>query len=115
MDKIFIQHRFTIEENGSSFSDAIVLPIEEYNGLSQEEIETIKSQRHTNWKEIISNPPQPIAYEDMFREDLETVVVDIDAQIVSLQAQKEMISLAIPVAKTKPVIKEEVTQIIGEL
>ncbi len=47
-DQIFIQHRFSIGD----FNDAIVLPKDEYDLLKPEDIENIKKERLTNWKQL---------------------------------------------------------------
>ena len=76
MDQIFIQHRFTIKRAGeSTYSDALVLPKEEYEALSESEIEAIKEERYTNWKNFIANPPQPVELKDLPKEDLEAQVI----------------------------------------
>lgn len=56
-DEIFIQHRFTLVQNGASLSDALILPIADYQSLKQADIDTLKQQRFTSWKYQLDNPP----------------------------------------------------------
>ena len=59
-DQIIIQRRFTIERDGLTFSDAIVLPEDEYNALTTEQIDAIKEERFTNWKTAITTPHEEV-------------------------------------------------------
>lgn len=59
-DQIIIQRRFTIERDGLAFSDAIVLPEDEYNALTPEQIEAIKEERFQNWKTIVTTPSEEV-------------------------------------------------------
>lgn len=79
-DQVFIQHRFTITEDDKTYSDAIVLPIDEYNALTSKQIETLKQDRFDNWKTAISTPPPEV--------DPDVAIDDIQAQIDTLQEQK---------------------------
>lgn len=56
-DQIFIQRRFTIAKDGLSLSDALILPKEEYESLSEKEIEDLKTERFDNHKYRIEHPP----------------------------------------------------------
>lgn len=86
-DQIFVQHRFTIvdKNTGISFSDAIVLPVEEYDALSDKQIEKKKQERFDNWKEVISNPPDPVEV------PVEEKIDAIEKQIQELTEQKEQL------------------------
>lgn len=86
MDQIFIQHRFTIEQNGMSFSDAIVLPQDEYNKLGDQDIETIKQQRFDAWQQVLKNPPQSSVV------PIDVQLADITTQIQSLQDQIDVLT-----------------------
>lgn len=88
-DQIFIQHRFSVERGGQTLQDAIVLPKEDYEKLSPEEIEAQKEERFTNWQ-IAINTPQEVV--EPTKEDLEAQQVSIDQQIESLQSQKVELS-----------------------
>lgn len=41
-----------------TYSDAIILPPDQYNALTPDEIEALKDQRYQNWLAIINAPPQ---------------------------------------------------------
>ncbi len=60
-DSIWIQRRFTkVTDQGIEFKDAIILPEEEYNALSEFQIEVIKEERFDNWKESINNSSEEV-------------------------------------------------------
>ena len=50
---------FTIEENGYTFSDAIVLP--EDHKLTKTQIEKIKQKRFQAWLDIINTPQDEVS------------------------------------------------------
>ena len=111
-----IMHKFTIERDGNSYTDSLILPEDDYKKLSEAEIEGMKEERYSNWKNMIDNPPQPVELKDLPKEDLEAQAQSIDEQIVSLQAQKAQVAEAIVIAKPKPIeikpIEEPIEPII---
>lgn len=58
-DSIFIQHRFTINRNGVSLTDALVYPKDKYDTLTPQEITALKEERYSKHVERIKNPPKP--------------------------------------------------------
>lgn len=78
-DTIFIQRRFRIIKDGLSLSDALIIPKSEYDGLSEQQISTLKDERFEIHKDHILNPPvipQPTKAEQLLaleqeRKDLE--------------------------------------------
>lgn len=77
MDGIFIQDRFSIpdDSSGSIYSDALILPIDEYNALSEKEVTLLKQARFDNWKQALEdaqNQPPP---------SKEEALADITAEI----------------------------------
>lgn len=85
-DQIFIQHRFTIEEEGyPPFSDAINMPREEFEQLSEAQIEVIKQERFAAYKHRLDDPSVPA--EPPIEEQIDTIQAQIDA----LQEQKEIL------------------------
>jgi len=86
-DTIWIQHRFTIEQNGLTLSDALVLPQAEYEALTPQEIETRKTERFTNWKAIIDNPP---VQEEPTKEEQ---LASVEKELASLEEQKIVLEL----------------------
>jgi hypothetical protein len=107
-DKIFIQHRFTVKKVGSyDYSDAIVLPKEEYEKLTEGEIEAMKEERWANWDNLIKPPPvQP----EPTKEDLEAQVKAIDEQIATLTAQKEATNVTLTAKRN---IIDKIVGVIG--
>lgn len=55
-----VHDKFKIDRDGLSFSDAIVLPEDEYNALTPEQIEAIKEERFQNWKAIVTAPQEEV-------------------------------------------------------
>lgn len=89
-DQVFIQHRFTIE----NYSDALVMPLNEYEELSSEEIDKMKQERYTNYRKIIDNPiPQP----EPTKESLQADIASIDEQQQILTAQKAELTAKVAV------------------
>jgi hypothetical protein len=82
-DRIFIQHRFQIIEGDLRYDDALIMPREGYELLSDSEIDKLKQQRFDNWKEVVANPP--VAIEPSDEEKLEAVKVELEY----LQTQKK--------------------------
>ena len=61
MEEVKVQIRFTIERDGRAFTDALYMPIEEYQNTPQETIEAMKEERFSNWissLEAAQNAPQ---------------------------------------------------------
>lgn len=59
MDTIILHIPFTIEQNGKKFSDALNMSQEEYESLTQEQIDAMKQARFDAWLEFLANPPIP--------------------------------------------------------
>lgn len=91
-DQIFIQHRFTVSQDGKDYSDAIVLPQAEYEKLTKADIDSLKAQRFDTWKQAIDNPPVVV------ETPKELLIASIDEQIKGLQAQKDQL-IALPIKK----------------
>lgn len=58
-DKISIKVEFTREVNGNKFTDALYFTPEDYEDITDKELETLKQERVDNFKAFIENPPQP--------------------------------------------------------
>ena len=54
----WISDRFQIGESPWIFNDAIVMPADQYNALTPDEIAAMKQQRYDKWYAIVTNPPQ---------------------------------------------------------
>lgn len=101
-DQVFIQHRFTIEKDGKSYSDALVVPFDDYGKLSPEEIEAQKNERFDNWKAGLDTVTKEETSED--------VVTSIDKDLLALEEQKQLLlsqksELQAEIAMAKPVVK----------
>lgn len=85
-DQILIQHRFTIERDGLTLQDALVLPKEEYEKLTPEEIEVQKEQRFVNWSEQIKNPPPQV---ELSKEEQ---LLQVENDLKSIEEQKTQLT-----------------------
>jgi hypothetical protein len=54
----WISDRFQIGESPWVFNDAIVMPADQYNALTPDDIAAMKQQRYDKWYAIVTNPPQ---------------------------------------------------------
>ena len=91
-DQVFIQHRFTIEKDGKSYSDALVVPFDDYGKLSPEEIEAQKNERFDNWKANLDTVTE--------EKPIQEVVTSIDKDLLSQKSE-----LQAEIATAKPVTK----------
>lgn len=111
MDNILIQHRFTIERDGHTLQDAIVLPKEDYEKLTPEEIEVQKEERFTNWVKVLTTPPPVLSKEEELAQveeqlkGIEEQKISIEQQKIQLTAQKVELASVIAEAPIKEVIK----------
>lgn len=85
MDQIFVQHRFSIDRDGQTLQDALVMPLEDYQKLSESDIEAQKEERFTNWVEAINNPVQ---VEEPAPEEK---IAQIEKDLASLEEQKQVL------------------------
>lgn len=86
MDQIFIQHRFSVERDGQTLQDALVMPLEDYQKLSEAEIEAQKEERFTNWSEVIKNP---VKQPEITKEEQ---LAQLDKDLASLEEQKQVLT-----------------------
>lgn len=107
-DIVLIQHRFTIERDGLTLQDALVMPMSEYEKLTPEDIEAQKESRFINWSEQIKNPPPQV---EVSKEEqllqVEEELKSIEERKVQLTSQKVELASAIAIEpiKQEPVIK----------
>lgn len=108
-DQIFIQHRFTIEKDGQKLTDALVLPKDEYEKLTPEDIEKTKQERFDNWLYAVTHPPvveEPSEEEKL--QQIESDLQSLEEQKMILTSQKAELQTAIAAKPVdmKPVGKE---------
>lgn len=53
----WISDSFTLGKSPLLYSDALVMIKEEYDALTEEQIQNLKQQRYDNWINFINNPP----------------------------------------------------------
>lgn len=113
---IFIQDRFTIERDGVTLQDAIVLPKEEYEKLTPEEIEVQKEERFTNWSNHIKNPPvAPVITKEEELAQVEKEIAILEEQKVQLATKKVELETAIGVKPIDPKENPKEEPIEGEV
>lgn len=104
-DQLFIQRRFTIQKDDISLSDALIIPKEEYEALSEQEIETLKTERFDNHKYRLEHPPQVV--EPTKEEKLEA----LNTELTELQRKfSEVEGKEITISKSDAVIEEVVKE-----
>jgi len=130
-DQIFVQHRFTIQQDGLTLQDAIVLPIEEYNALDTKQIDALKQERFDAYKDTILNPtpiiektPEEIISDlDSDLENQRQLTEAFTAQKINLK-QKKGIELSvdevtfaqdnkIDLIDVKPIAEDAILELIG--
>ena len=52
----YVQHLFEAEVNGQMFRDAIVLPKQDFEKLSVDELNNLKKERVENYRALLDNP-----------------------------------------------------------
>lgn len=105
-DSIFIQHRFTFEENGVKYTDAIVLPENEYRSLDAEQINTMKQDRFNAWKTKVNTPPEEV---ELSKKQVQAKIADANKIINEYQQKKEALQVLELTAKEEVVnIPEEI-------
>ena len=105
MDQIFIQHRFTVQRDGLTLQDAIVLPKEDYDKLTESDLEAQKEERFTNWSEAIKNPvkqPEPTK---------EEYLAQLDKDLASLEEQKQVLTAQKVEVQAKVAVLESVKEV----
>lgn len=105
MDQIFVQHRFSIDRDGKTLQDALVMPIEDYQKLSESDIEAQKEERFTNWKQAIENPPK---VEEPAPEEK---IAQIEKDLASLEEQKQVLLSQKMDVQSKIDVLEEVKEV----
>lgn len=50
----YISDAFEITKDGMTFKDALVMPQDQYDALTAEEIEAMKQQRFDNWYALVT-------------------------------------------------------------
>ena len=54
LDNGMVSDAFEITKDGLTFKDALVMPQDQYNALTAEEIEALKQQRFDNWYALVT-------------------------------------------------------------
>lgn len=60
IDNGIVTDRFSFDHQFGTYNDALVMSEAEYNALTSDEIEAIKTQRFNKWVDMIANPPAPV-------------------------------------------------------
>ena len=95
-DQIIKQLVFRIDRKEGQFCDAICLPEEEFDKLSDSDIEAIKEQRFSNWLKVISTPPEPVIVQaDVQLQQVTDQITSLQAQIDELSVKKDSLQVIV--------------------
>lgn len=106
-DQVQIQVKFTIQQDGLTFTDALYFGPDEYKKLSDSDIEAMKQERFDNYKATIANArklPQEQPVEQ---------IASVDDQIESLNASRQTLVEAVAASTGKPV--EDIEQMVEKV
>lgn len=57
-DRVQVQVVFTVEEGGVSFTDALYVPLDEYDAMSKDgRLDAMKRERFDGWRAALAAPP----------------------------------------------------------
>ena len=84
MDKVSIKVEFTRQVNGNNFTDSLYFTPEEYEAMSEKQLNVLKQERVDNFQAIIDNPPQP---PEPTKEELEQQKQMLQDQVAELDAR----------------------------
>lgn len=90
-----IQIRFTEKTDVGEYSDALYFPLDAYNNgeITEEHIAAEKSNRITNWTEMIKNPPV-VEVAELTPEEIQAQIDSVEQMVQSFEIQKqELVSL----------------------
>lgn len=81
-----VQVRFTIDEEGyPSYTDALYVPLSQYEAMSDAELERLKTERHESWKAHLAAAadepavqPQPVSSVEHARQILSDALAQLD-------------------------------------
>lgn len=89
-DQIRISHVFTMGEGKYFLRDALTFSKEEYDLLTEEEIEALKKERHDAYKAIIDSPhtePEKTVEEQIVNNDNDIGALEL--QLINLKLKKD--------------------------
>lgn len=107
MDQVYIQDRFTINQNGHSLSDAIVLPIAQYNALTPAQITQMKQDRFNSWLIVINTPPPVIPINQQLA-DVDSEIAALTTELSQLSTQQSTLIAQGAILQTPPIQTQQV-------
>ena len=88
-DKISIKVEFTEEVNGNKFTDSLYFTPEDYEALSEKQLNSLKKERVDNFKAFIDNPPQPPEpTKEELEQSKETLAAELERLNEKIQAKE---------------------------
>ena len=77
-DPISVQIKYRMEQDGKSYQDALYFTTDEYQNLTQANIDAEKQKRFDNWIFVINNP---VPFVEPIIEELEAMKVELERQL----------------------------------
>lgn len=88
-DKVTIKVEFTREVNGNSFTDSLYFTPEEYEAMSEKELDAKKQERVDNFQAFIDNPPEPAEpTQEELEQSKETLAAELERLNEKIQAKE---------------------------
>ena len=89
MDKVSIKVEFTRQVNGNNFTDSLYFTPEEYEAMSEKELEAKKQERVDNFQAFIDNPPEPAEpTKEELEQSKETLAAELERLNEKIQAKE---------------------------
>lgn len=82
MDQVFIQVRFSKQQDGREFNDCLYFALEEWEKIDPDQVEKLKQERFDNWVAVVQNPP---VIEDPKEEELRAYAAELEAKLAEIQ------------------------------
>ena len=88
-DKVSIKVQFTRQVNGNNFTDSLYFTPEEYEAMSEKQMDKLKQERVDNFQAIIDNPPQPPEpTKEELEQSKETLAAELERLNEKIQAKE---------------------------
>jgi len=107
---LFTQDRFTITDpEVGSYTDAIILPQEEYDLLTPEDLEALKQSRFETWKQSVLHPVVQEIPPEAQLQDVTEKIDTLQSQIDDLTVQQDQLQAIIeqPTSDNQNITKGE--------
>lgn len=88
-DKVRIQVQFTRQVNGNNFTDSLYFTPEEYEAMSDKQLDKLKQERVDNFQAFIDSPQQPPEpTKEELEQSKETLAAELERLNEKIQAKE---------------------------